>query len=109
MTENGDPRTVEQQLQDMYRDAFPSQDLLSEIDENALPSDYRQNIRIKMTRNDLLIAFSEQAEFLEPNEEGFIPKSKIKLIPALTRPNKVGATIKDWIDSIKNDEKLDSD
>lgn len=109
MTETNDKQTIEQglKLQDEFAGAKPSQDMLGDIPEDALPRDYRDKVKLRMTRDNFYIAFSDDPDSLEPNNEGFVPSAHIKKVSAYTTPRSLGKSIKGWIDQTREAESKD--
>ena len=102
-TPNKDLQAALIQLQDDFTKAYLSQDLLEEVPVEALPDEYRTNIRLRQDKNYLYIAFSDDPKNLEPNEVGYVPNAHIKRISAVTGPRRTGSSIKEWVDAIREE------
>lgn len=92
------------QLHDGFKNASPSQDLLEDVSVEVLPEEYRSGLRLRMDRNNFFIAFSDNPLDLEPTEEGYVPNAHIKRLPAMTMPRRLGVTLKEWVDGIREEE-----
>lgn len=91
-------------LHDGFKNAVSSQELLEDVPVEALPNGYRLNIRLRMDRNNFYVAFSDNPQDLKPTEEGYIPNAHLRILPAMTMPRRLGVTIKEWIDGIREEE-----
>lgn len=93
------------QLHDGFKNASPSQNLLEDVPTEVLPEVYRPNICLRMDRNNFYIAFSDNPQDLEPTGEGYVPNAHLKRLSAMTMPKRLGVTIKEWVDTIREEEK----
>ena len=91
-------------LQDEYTEARPSQSMLEDIPEDCLPTEYRDKIRLRMTSSDFYVAFNDNPELLEPDEDGFIPHAYLKKVSVMVGPRRLGSVIRGWVDQIRDTE-----